>query len=158
MPTDLPVGLEDVTLLVRTWPAEASAGWPPVILLPATGETAEDWDVVASSLSQSRTVYAINLRGHGGSDWPGTYSIRLMAKDVCALLDQVAGGRPVDLVGHSLGGFVACTVAASRPDLVRRLVLEDVGLLKPRPAAPPGQTGGRPALRLARGRTGAPRD
>lgn len=142
MPTDLPAELEDVTLEVRTWLAEALSGWPPVVLLPATGETAEDWDVVASSLSRSRTVYAVNLRGHGGSDWPGTYSIQLMADDVCALLDQVVDGRPVDLVGHSLGGLVASSVAASRPDLVRRLVLEDVGLLKPRPADPPARPAG----------------
>ena len=141
MPSDTPIKVEEVTLVVRTWPALNASGWPPVVLLPATGETAEDWDLVASFLSRSRTVYAVNLRGHGRSDWPGTYSIQLMADDVRAVLDHI-GGRPVDLVGHSLGGLVACSVAADRPDLVRRLVLEDVGLLKPRPADPPARPAG----------------
>jgi pimeloyl-ACP methyl ester carboxylesterase len=59
-----------------------------------------------------------------------------MADDVTGLLRQL-GGPPVDLVGHSLGGLVACTVAAEQPALVRRLVLEDVGILRPRPAAMP---------------------
>ncbi|XAS77231.1 alpha/beta hydrolase [Dermatophilaceae bacterium Sec6.4] len=114
----------------------------PLVLLPATAETAEDWDLVASTLCRSRAVYAVNLRGHGPSDWPGTYSIGLMADDVTHLLDWGLTGGAVDLVGHSLGGLVACQVAAARPELVRRLVLEDVGLLHPRSADPPPKPAG----------------
>lgn len=124
-------------LRVRAWSA-SEALHVPVVLLPATAETAEDWDLVASALSASRTVYAINLRGHGGSDWAGDYSIQSLAGDVCGLLDEL-GERPVDLVGHSLGGLVACRVACTRPALLRRLVLEDVGLLHPRSAAFPAR-------------------
>lgn len=123
--------------MVRAWPANEPSEYPPAVLLPATGETAEDWAVVASALCSSRTVYAVNLRGHGPSDWPGTYSIRLMAADVTSVLDGLLGQAPVNLVGHSLGGLVACQVAATRPELVRRRVLEDVGLLHPRRADPP---------------------
>lgn len=136
MPTDLSVDVGGVTLAVQAWPAQESSDFPPVVLLPATAETAEDWAVVASALCSSRTVYAVNLRGHGPSDWPGTYSIQLMADDLTGLLNGGLGRAPVDLVGHSLGGLVACQVAAANPELVRRLVLEDVGLLKPRPADP----------------------
>lgn len=136
------VPLAGVTLSLRVWPA-AEPVRPPVVLLPATGETAEDWDMVAAALSDTRTVHAVDLRGHGRSDWPGSYSIQLLADDVVALLDEA--GRmtpPVDLVGHSLGGLVACAVAAARPKLVRRLTLEDVGLLRPRPAAAPSRPEG----------------
>lgn len=142
MPTDLSVDVGGLRLAVRSWPAQRPSRCSPVVLLPATAETAEDWDVVASALCSSRTVYAVNLRGHGPSDWPGTYSIRLMADDVTRLLDGVLARTPVDLVGHSLGGLVACQVAAARPSLVRRLVLEDVGLLQPRPADPPPRPAG----------------
>lgn len=131
----LDVAVDGVTLRVRLWPA-VDAARPPVVLLPATGETAEDWDVVALSLHASRTVYAVSLRGHGSSDWPGRYSIRAMADDVTGLLRQL-DERPVDLVGHSLGGLVACAVAAEHPELVLRLVLEDVGVPHPRPTNPP---------------------
>src|SRR3954471_23376681 len=119
MPTQLDVAVNGVTLRVGVWPAVDTAR-PPVMLLPATGETAEDWDVVASSLHSSRTVYAVSLRGHGPSDWPAHYSIQAMADDVTGLLRQL-DDRPVDLVGHSLGGLVACTVASENPELVRRL-------------------------------------
>jgi pimeloyl-ACP methyl ester carboxylesterase len=140
MPEQLDVAVDGVTLRVRVWPAVDAAG-PPVVLLPATGETAEDWDAVASSLHASRTVYAVSLRGHGPSDWPGHYSIQAMADDVTGLLPQLED-RPVDLVGHSLGGLVACAIASAHPRLVRRLVLEDVGVPHPRPAtAPPRPPG-----------------
>lgn len=142
MPTNLSVVVGNVTLSVRAWTAEAPSNCPPVVLLPATGESAQDWDIVASALSSSRTVFAVNLRGHGASDWPGTYAIRLMADDITRLLDAGLDQAPVDLVGHSLGGLVACQVAAARPDLVRRLVLEDIGLLQPRLPVPPSKPSG----------------
>lgn len=142
MPTELVVEAGDVTIAVRFWAARESSGRPPVMLLPATGEPAEDWDVVASALSVSRAVHAVNMRGHGASGWPGTYSIQLMAEDVAGLLGSGLSRTPVDLVGHSLGGLVACKVAASHPGSVRRIVLEDVGLLQPRPADPPPKPAG----------------
>lgn len=140
MPEQLDVSVDGVTLGVRVWPV-ADPRRPPVVLLPATGETARDWDAVAMALQPSRTVYAVNLRGHGPSDWPGRYSIQAMADDVAGLLEQLGGG-PVDLVGHSLGGLVACAVAAAHPGSVRRLVLEDVGVPHPRPATPPSRPDG----------------
>lgn len=131
----------DVSLTVKTWRPDDGLH-RPVVLLPATAETADDWDHVAATLSSSRTVHVVNLRGHGPSDWPGTYSLQLIAEDVAALLPQLSD-QPLDLVAHSLGGLVACQVAATRPDLVARLVLEDVGLLRPRrpsaPARPDGE-------------------
>ncbi len=65
-----------------------------------------------------------------------------MADDVTRLLGGGLTGAPVDLVGHSLGGLVACQVAAARPELVHKLVLEDVGLLHPRPTDPPPKPAG----------------
>jgi pimeloyl-ACP methyl ester carboxylesterase len=123
-----------VALAVRSWPC-LEATRPPVVLLPGTGATATDWDTVAAELCHDRTVHALDLRGHGESDWPGTYSIDLMAQDVAALLPRL--GPELDLVGHSLGGLVACKVTAGHPTGIRRLVLEEVGVLHPRPAATP---------------------
>ena len=127
--------------MVRTWPAQCEAH-PLVVLVPATAETTADWDTIAEALSATRTVHAVNLRGHGASDWPGIYSIAAMAKDLAALLPQLSE-RPIDVVAHSLGGLVACAVAATHPHLVARLILEDVPLLRPRtptmPARPSGE-------------------
>ncbi|MHC5704448.1 alpha/beta fold hydrolase [Streptomyces tirandamycinicus] len=104
---------------------------PPLVLLHAMGEDAGTWDVVAPVLARRSRVYAIDLRGHARSDWPGTYSLDLMKDDVLGSLD-VLGLRRVDLVGHSMGGIVAYLLAEDRPRRVGRLVLEDVPLPRPR--------------------------
>lgn len=132
--------VDGISLVSRVWSCPRPNG-PAVVLLHGTGATAEDWDLVAAGLSDRRTVLAVDLRGHGRSDWPGTYSIQLLAQDVSAMLDRLDAG-PVDLVGHSLGGLVACKVAAAAPRQVHRLVLEDVGLPHPRPASTPARPAG----------------
>lgn len=129
--------VDGVTLAVRSWPCREAA-WPPVVLLPGTGATAGDWDLIAAKLCADRPVFAVDLRGHGDSSWPGTYSISLMAGDVAGLLPLLSA-EEVDLVGHSLGGLVACRVAASGQSRVRRLVLEDTGVPHPRPPQTPAR-------------------
>lgn len=135
------VDVGGVTLSMKVWPA-AEEGAVPVLLLPGTGATAHDWDHVATELSRSRKVYAVDLRGHGDSDWPGEYSVALLASDLVGLLDHLPD--PVlDVVGHSLGGLVACRAVSVRPQRVRRLVLEDVPMPHPRPASMPTRPEGR---------------
>ena len=97
----------------------------PLVLLHALGESRQDWPGVADRLAQDFQVIAVDLRGHGDSDWPGTYSCRLMADDIARLLDHLAL-EAVTLLGHSLGGVVAYLLAERRPDLVARLIVEDV--------------------------------
>jgi 3-oxoadipate enol-lactonase len=98
---------------------------PPMVLLHGLGERAADWDPVRAELGAGRTTYAVDVRGHGGSDWPGEYSHDLIEADVVGWIDAL-GLREVTLVGHSMGGSVAFRIAAHRPELVARLVIEDV--------------------------------
>jgi pimeloyl-ACP methyl ester carboxylesterase len=88
-----------VTLAVRSWPGGVAA-FPPAVLLPGTGATAGDWDAIAARLCADRMVFAVDLRGHGASSWPGTYAVSLMAGDVTGLLALLPVAE-VDLVGHS---------------------------------------------------------
>jgi 3-oxoadipate enol-lactonase len=101
------------------------AGAPPVVLLHALGESRQDWAGIAERLAEDFRVLAVDLRGHGGSDWQGDYSCRLMADDVARLLDHLEL-QAVTVLGHSLGGVVAYLLADRRPDLVARLVIEDI--------------------------------
>ncbi|GII31373.1 alpha/beta fold hydrolase [Planotetraspora mira] len=98
---------------------------PPVVLLHGRGFDHTDWEAVAGRLAGSWRVIAPDLRGHGRSEWPGSYRLDAMRDDVAALLDGL-GTSPVNLIGHSMGGLVACLIAQERPALVRRLILEDV--------------------------------
>ncbi len=116
----------------------------PVVLLHALGEDSGDWSEVARALSGSRHVYAVDLRGHGRSDWPGTYSLPLLRDDIVRFLDAL-GLREVTLIGHSLGGAVAYLLAMRYPGRVLRMILEDPA--PPWPRVPP--TPSRPAGSLS---------
>jgi 3-oxoadipate enol-lactonase len=117
---------------------------PPMVLLHALGERASDWAPVMPAFAARYRVYAPDLRGHGDTDWPGTYSFELMRDDVIGLLGHL-GLRQVILVGHSMGAAVAYLVAIARPDLVARLVIEDAPPPFPRdrpvPAEPDSPVG-----------------
>jgi pimeloyl-ACP methyl ester carboxylesterase len=106
---------------------------PPMVLLHALGQDADDWRGVLPQLAGTQRVYALDLRGHGGSDFPGEYSHELMRDDVIGFLDAVGVDRCV-LIGHSLGGTVAVLVAAEIPHRLTRLILEDTA--PPRPGGP----------------------
>ena len=128
-----------ITLAYRVWgPQDA----PPLLLLHARGADGADWAEAAPALAAGpRRVYAPDLRGHGRSDWPGGYAYEAMRDDVLAFLRALGIAR-ADVVGHSLGGAVACLLAQDSPRLVRRLVLEDVPA--PFPLDPPRPPAERP--------------
>ncbi|MFD6969665.1 alpha/beta fold hydrolase [Streptomyces sp. NPDC059949] len=108
----------------------------PLVLLPALGESADDWALVRDALARERRVYALDLRGHGRSARTAEYSLELMRDDVLGFLDALGLDR-ADLVGHSAGAVVAHLVAQAAPHRVVRLVLEDVPAPLPRePVAP----------------------
>jgi pimeloyl-ACP methyl ester carboxylesterase len=74
-----------------------------------------------------RRVLAFDNRGTGRSGKPaGPYSMELLADDAASVLDA-RGIASADVYGHSMGGFVALTLALRRPDLVRSLVLVATG-------------------------------
>lgn len=97
---------------------------PPMIMLHAAGRDASAWSDVAPALAAAHCVYALDLRGHGRSAWPGRYAFELMRDDVLGFADAL-GLTGVTLVGHSLGGTVAWLVAEQRPSWLARLVAED---------------------------------
>ncbi len=109
------------------WDPAPSAAGPPVLCLHGVTGQAWAWNGAAPLLATSGPVLALDLRGHGGSSWAPDrdYSTTALAADVVGLLDGWDIG-PVDVVGASWGGLVGATVAAARPDLIRRLVMVDV--------------------------------
>ncbi|WP_330455963.1 alpha/beta hydrolase [Streptomyces sp. NBC_00820] len=135
-----------ITLACRAWGPEDA---PPVLLLHCRGADGADWTPIAEKLAASphpRRVYAPDLRGHGLSDRPGDYALESMSEDVYALLVALGIAGAADVVGHSLGGTVACLLAQRHPGAVRRLVLEDVPL--PVPLDPPRPLAERPTGEL----------
>jgi esterase len=102
-------------------PADGTA----VLLLHGMAGRSDTWDGVAGALIDAgRRVAALDLRGHGGSARAASYPLSVFSTDVITLLDQLELAQ-VDLVGHSLGGFIALSVAAQQPHRIRRLLIED---------------------------------
>lgn len=130
-----------IVLAHRAW---GEVGAPVMVLLHATGESSASWEPLAPTLARSFRVVAVDLRGHGDSDWPGIYSLEAMRDDVVGLLDHL-GDPAVTLVGHSLGGVVAYLVADAAPNCVARLVIEDAcpphARDSPAPPRPAGELG-----------------
>ena len=101
-------------------------GEVPVALVHGMGGDSRTWDGFARSLvRQGRSVIAVDLRGHGRSARARSYQFSELAQDVIGLCEHL-GVEQLDLVGHSLGGVTSSLVAQGRPDLVRRLVLEEM--------------------------------
>ena len=98
-------------------------GGDPVIFLHGYTDSWKSWQLVLDRLPGSIRAYALDLRGHGGSDRPkSNYSMQEMSADVVALI-RVLGLRNVMLVGHSMGSLIAREVLRTLPDRVSRLVL-----------------------------------
>lgn len=125
------VGANGIKLAYRVW---GPPGAPAVVMLHGLGSDGTDWEEIAEALSAAHRVYAPDARGHGGSQWPGAYSLELMRDDTLAFLDVLGLGR-VALIGHSMGGVAACLTAAAAPERLSALVLEDAPT--PDPADPP---------------------
>ncbi len=102
---------------------------PVVLAMHGGGQTAYMFEDIGATLRDERHVIAIDLPGHGESgslqDVEGV-SRQELAATVPGLLDDF-GVRPVAIIGASLGGIVAMTLAAARPELVSAIVLIDVG-------------------------------
>ncbi|WP_458686017.1 alpha/beta fold hydrolase [Nocardia tengchongensis] len=97
----------------------------PVLLVHGLGGDGHTWDRFAAQLvRRGRRVIIPDLRGHGRSAHTASYLLPEFANDVLHLCDRL-GLDTVDLVGHSLGGYASSWVAMQRPELVRRLVIEE---------------------------------
>jgi pimeloyl-ACP methyl ester carboxylesterase len=101
------------------------SGDPELVLLHGGAQNAHTWDTVALALD--RPLLAIDLPGHGRSDWRAdrAYWPVENAVAVARVVEELAPDAAA-VVGMSLGGLTALALSAHSPDLVRRLVLVDV--------------------------------
>lgn len=101
---------------------------PQILLLHGGNQSAHSWDLVSLHLADRYHVFALDQRGHGDSEWSRDqdYSIEARVMDALAFLEVQQLDSPV-VIGHSMGGRVTMDLAIAKPDLVRSLVLVDVG-------------------------------
>ena len=120
---------------VRHWP---SPGASKVVLLHGWMDVSASFQFLVDELTRRWDVYAPDWRGYGLTDWGKSdcYWFPDYLADLDHLLDVI--GPPVHLVGHSLGGNVACMYAGVRQERVTKLVnLEGFGMTATRPEDAP---------------------
>ncbi|MEU9407619.1 alpha/beta fold hydrolase [Streptomyces sp. NPDC048281] len=99
---------------------------PVVMLMAGLGDGLDNLSGIQKTLSATGRVCSYDRLGEGESDAPlGPQTMDSTGKVLTAVLDRVAGDRPVVLVGHSLGGLIAARYAPEHPDRVKGLVLLD---------------------------------
>ncbi|GAA3133235.1 alpha/beta fold hydrolase [Streptomyces rameus] len=94
----------------------------PLVFVHGWTANRRRWDHQTAHFSARRRVVRLDLRGHGESTGAGARTIEEPARDVLALLDHI-GVERCALVGHSMGGMIAQTIALAHPARVERMVL-----------------------------------
>lgn len=108
---------------VDLWVEPGSGSGPPVLLIAGLGYATWCWTELRQALGGELSFNAFDNRGAGRSARPpGPYSIAQLADDAAAVLDGL-GLTQVAVLGHSMGGYIALTLALRHPRRVRALVL-----------------------------------
>ncbi len=130
----------------------------PLLLIPGLGYDGWMWHRMIPGLAEHFQVISLDNRGSGQSAKPpGPYSAQLLAADVVGLLDELGLPR-AHVMGHSMGGFIAQSLALDYPDRVDKLILSATNFGGPRhvPITPEAMAvltdvSGDPLARLRRG-------
>ena len=97
-------------------------GMPIVCLQHFTG-TLDNWDpIIINGLANERPVIAIDNTGIGNSGGVTPDNVQEMARDAIKIITALEI-KKCDVLGYSLGGFIAQTMAATKPDLFRKIIL-----------------------------------
>ncbi|MFP8779208.1 alpha/beta fold hydrolase [Hydrogenophaga sp. RWCD_12] len=135
------VPVRQLSYHVRQW-GERQPGRAPLVLVHGWMDVSASWQFMVDALREQRWIVAPDWRGYGltksGQPPADNFWFPDYLADLDFLLDALAPGESVDLVGHSMGGNVAMMYAGVRPERIRRLVnLEGFGMPETRPAQAP---------------------
>lgn len=131
------VPIRNLTYHVQTW-GQPAPDKTPLVMVHGWMDVAASYQFVVDALSHDHYVIAPDWRGYGKTAGGGVDNFWFpdYLADLDFLLDHYAPHRPVNLVGHSMGGNVVMLYGGVRPERIRRLVnLEGFGM----PATTPSQ-------------------
>jgi pimeloyl-ACP methyl ester carboxylesterase len=132
-PADRFVNVNGIRIHYVDWGGE---GKPPLVMVHGIDRVARTFDHLVPHFSDRFRVLAIDMRGHGDSGWDpkGRYLVEDHVSDFEGLVKEL-GLRDLVLWGNSTGGRVVQVFAGKHPDLVSRVISEDVGPERPRQIA-----------------------
>jgi pimeloyl-ACP methyl ester carboxylesterase len=129
-PVDQFVAVNGLRIHYLDWGTD---GKQPMILLHGIARVAHAFDHLAPHFSKNYHVIAVDMRGHGDSDWDpkGEYMVEDYVKDIEGLAARL-NLRNIVLWGNSTGGRVAQVFAGLHPELTAAVIAEDVGPERPK--------------------------
>ncbi len=130
-----------IDIHVTRWGPPPSPSLPPIFLLHGWFDAGATFQFLVDALPRDWPLVAPDWRVFGRSEWPQQgYWFPDYLGDLDALLDELSPAMPARLVGHSMGGNIACSYAGIRPDRVRSVAnLEGFGLARTSPAQSPAR-------------------
>jgi pimeloyl-ACP methyl ester carboxylesterase len=110
----------------------------PVLLVHGVTSSNRAFQLFADALiARGKAPFAVDLRGRGDSNsLPAPFGMKQHAQDMAAVIDHFGWNKP-DVIGHSMGGFVAAALVGLYPEKVGNVVFADGGVPLP---MPPGMT------------------
>jgi pimeloyl-ACP methyl ester carboxylesterase len=133
------VPIRNLKYHVLLW-GEPGPGKVPLLMVHGWMDVAASYQFVVDAFERDHYVIAPDWRGYGLTQSPDAdnYWFPDYLADLDFLVDHYSPERPVDLVGHSMGGNIAMLYAGSRPARIRKLVnLEGFGMAATRPSQAP---------------------
>jgi pimeloyl-ACP methyl ester carboxylesterase len=126
---------------VTRWGPPPSESAPPIFLLHGWLDAGATFQFMVDAMQRDWPLAALDWRGFGRSEWPQQgYWFPDYLGDLDAVLDQLSPAAPARLVGHSMGGNIACSYAGIRPERVRCVInLEGFGLARTSPQQAPAR-------------------
>jgi pimeloyl-ACP methyl ester carboxylesterase len=95
----------------------------PIVCLQHFTGTLDNWDpIIINGLAKERQVITIDNSGIGNSGGTTPDNVQDMTQDTIKIIASIGISR-CDLLGYSLGGFIAQAMAAVRPDMIRKIIL-----------------------------------
>lgn len=134
-------GATTVDGAVVRWLTWGDPDSPGLVLVHGGAAHARWWSVIAPLLARSYRVLAVDLSGHGDSDWRSGYSIVGWAGEVMAVARDAGLRDRFVLVGHSMGGFVSITAAALHGEHLHGAVIVDSPVRRADPESEEGRRG-----------------
>jgi pimeloyl-ACP methyl ester carboxylesterase len=98
---------------------------PPLVILHGLFGSSRNWHSFARKLGDQYRVFSLDLRNHGDSPWADSVGYEDLAADVERFILSQDLGAPV-VIGHSMGGKTAMTLALDHGDLVGGLIVMDI--------------------------------
>jgi len=114
--------IDDEQLVWRSW-----GSGPPLILLHGVQGAWFHWIRNIDALATARTLFALDLPGHGDSGLPVEYTHESISRALATGLEALVGEASVDILGFSFGGILGGQFAARYPDKVRRIIVTASG-------------------------------